>query len=159
MTVYVDDDHTHDLVTRRSITGIFIMINNTPIRWVSKRQKTVETSTYGSELAASRIATELILEIRYMLRSLGVALDGPALMLGDNLSVGLNTTVPSSVLKKKYNEIAYHRVREAIAARMMRFAYIKIEENMSGVLTKPLSNEKFHYLIKRWLFRVPEKDK
>jgi hypothetical protein len=56
------------------------MINNTPIRWISKRQKTLETSTYGSELVASRIATELILEVRYMLRSLGVALDGPALM-------------------------------------------------------------------------------
>jgi hypothetical protein len=55
---------------------------------------------------------ELILEIRYMLRSLGVALDGPALMLGDNMSVVLNTTVPSSVLEKKHNAIAYHRMSE-----------------------------------------------
>jgi hypothetical protein len=67
MTVYVDTDHAHDLVTRRSITGILVMINNKPIRWVSKSQKTVETSTYGSELVASRVATELILEIRYVL--------------------------------------------------------------------------------------------
>jgi hypothetical protein len=86
MTVYVDADHVHDLVTRRSITGILDMLNNTPIRWISKRQKTVETSTYGSESVVSRFATELILEIRYILRSLGVALDGPALMLGDNVS-------------------------------------------------------------------------
>jgi hypothetical protein len=63
-----------------------------------------------------------------------VALDGPALMLGDNISVILNTTVPSSVLKKKHNAIAYHRVREAIAARIMRFAYIESEENVSDVL-------------------------
>jgi hypothetical protein len=63
MTVYADADHAHDLVTRRSITGILVMLNNTPIRWVSKRQKTVKTSTYGSEsvLVASRVATELIL--------------------------------------------------------------------------------------------------
>jgi hypothetical protein len=85
----------------------------------------VETSTNGSELVVSRISTELILEVRYMLWSLGVALDGTALMLGDNVSVVLNTTVPSSVLKKKHNAITYHRVREAIAARIMRFAYIK----------------------------------
>jgi hypothetical protein len=69
-----------------------------------------------------------------MLWSLGVVLDGPALMLGDNMSVVLNTTVHSSVLKKKNNAIAYHRVREAIAARIMRFAYIKNEENVSDVL-------------------------
>jgi hypothetical protein len=32
MTVYVDADHAHDLVTRRSITGILVMLNNKPIR-------------------------------------------------------------------------------------------------------------------------------
>jgi hypothetical protein len=152
----VDADHAHDLVTRRSITGIFMMLNNTPIRCMPKHQKTVETSTYGSGLVASRIATELILEVRFMLRSLGVDLDSPTLMLGDNMSVVLNTSVPSSVLKKKHNAIAYHCVREAIAAKVMRFAYVKSDENVSDILTKPLSNEKFHYLVKNRLFCVPE---
>ena len=92
MTVYVDADHAHDLVTGRSITGVLMMLNNTPIRWVSKRQKTVETSTWGSELVASKIATELILEVRFMLRSLGVAFDGLTLTLGDHMSVVLNTS-------------------------------------------------------------------
>jgi hypothetical protein len=148
-----------DLVTRRSITGILFMLNNTPIRWISKCQKTVETSTYGSELVASRIATQLILEVRYMLWSLGVALDGAASMLGDNMSVVLNNTVPSSDVKKKHNVIVYHRVREAIAARIMGFSYIKSKENASDVLTRPLRNEKFHYLMKTWIFCVPEKVK
>ena len=69
MTVYIDADHVHDLVTRRWITGILDMLSNTPVRWVSKRQKTVETSTYGSKLAAPRTDTELILEVRYMIRT------------------------------------------------------------------------------------------
>ena len=59
-------------------------------------------------------------------------------MLGDNISIVLNTSVPSSVLKKKYNAIAYHRIREAIVARVLRFAYLKSEENVSDILTKPL---------------------
>jgi hypothetical protein len=82
MTVYVDADHAHDLVTRRSITGILVMLNIKPVRWISKRQKTVEISTYESELVAARITTVLIMKVRYMLRSLGVDLEGPALMLG-----------------------------------------------------------------------------
>jgi hypothetical protein len=45
----VDADHAHDLVTR-SMTGILVMLNNTPIIWISKSQTTVETPTYGSEL-------------------------------------------------------------------------------------------------------------
>jgi hypothetical protein len=70
--------------------------------------------------------------------------------------VALNTSVPPSVLKKKHNAIAYHHVREAIAAKVMRFAYVKSEENVSDILTKPLSNENFHYIVKNWLFCVPE---
>jgi hypothetical protein len=104
---------------------------------------------------ASRIATELMLEVRFMLRSLGVDLYGPALMLGYNISVVLNTSVPSRVLKKKDNKIAYHFVQDAIESKIMSFTYIKSEENARDILTKPLSNEKFHYLIKKWLFQFP----
>jgi hypothetical protein len=52
-------------------------------------------------------------------------------------------------LKKKHNSIAYHRVREATAARIMRFAYIKSEENVSDILTNPLINENFNDLMRR----------
>jgi hypothetical protein len=65
MTVYVDADHAYDVVTRRSISGILVMLNNTPVICVSKRQKNVETSTYRSALAAARIATELIYRMNY----------------------------------------------------------------------------------------------
>jgi hypothetical protein len=37
----------------------------------------------------------------------------------------------------------------------MIFVCIKNEENASDTLTMPLSNEKFHYLVKKWLFQVP----
>ena len=155
LTVYVDADHAHDLVTRRSVTGIVVMANNTPIRWLSKRQNTVESSTYGSELVAARIATELILELCYMLRMIGVPMDGPALLLGDNMSVVLNTTVPSSVLKKKHCAIGYHRVRESIAAGILQFAHIKSTDNIADIMTKPLPNQQFHTLAKEVLFRTP----
>ena len=131
------------------------MLNNTPITWVCKRQTTVESFTYGSELVAACIATELILELRYTLRMLGVPIDGPALMLGDNMSVVLNTTVPSSVLKKKHLGISYHRVREAIAAKILRFAHVRSEENLADILTKPLANPIFYSLMRPILFRVP----
>ena len=79
ITVFKDADHAHDLLTRRSVTGILLMINNTPVKWFSKRQKTVETSTYDSELVAGKQAIELILEYRYMLRMMGANLEKSAL--------------------------------------------------------------------------------
>ena len=50
----------------------------------------------------------MVIELRYMLWMLGVPVDGPSLMLGDNNSVVLNTSVPSSILKKKHHACAYH---------------------------------------------------
>jgi hypothetical protein len=93
MTVYVHADYVHYLVTRRPITVILVIINDTPIRCIFKRQKTVETSTYGSKLVDSRIGMKLILKIRFMIQSLGVAFYGTALMVENNMSVVMNTTV------------------------------------------------------------------
>jgi hypothetical protein len=66
----------------------------------------VETSIYGSELVALRIATGLAIEYRYALRMLGVDIHGPVMMFGDNKSIVINTTMHSSQLKKKHNYVA-----------------------------------------------------
>jgi phage regulator Rha-like protein len=66
LTIMVDADHGHCQVTRRSV-----FINSTPLRCFSKMQKTVETSTYGSELVAARIATDIAMEFRYSIRMMG----------------------------------------------------------------------------------------
>jgi hypothetical protein len=47
---------------------------------------------------------------------LGVPVIDPTIVLGDNKAVLQNTTIPSSMLKKKHKANAYHRVRESIAA-------------------------------------------
>ena len=118
LTCYVDSDHARDKLTRRSVTGIVLLLNNTPITWISKRQGTVETSTYGAELVATRIAVELLIAWRYNLRMLGVELEESSFLVGDNMSVVVNTTIPSSILKKKNQSCNYHKVRECIAAAL-----------------------------------------
>ena len=55
---------------------------------------------------------------------LGVPTDGSVLMLGDNASMVLNTKLHGSALKKKHYVVAYNRVREAVAARIIRFCHI-----------------------------------
>ena len=55
----------------------------------------------------------------------------------------------------KHNAIAYHRVQEAIAARIVRFCHVDTQVNLADVLTKPLHNDDFHRLVKPILFRNP----
>ncbi len=73
----------------------------------------METSTFGSEFVAARIAVELIESLRYKLRMFGVPIDGPTNLYVDNESVVLNSTHPESTLKKKHNAIAYFLVSVA----------------------------------------------
>ena len=70
------------------------------------------------------------------------------------MSVVLNTTVPSSVLKKKHNALAYGRGCEAIALDVMRFAHVRSEENHADLLNKSLGSEKFWKFVKLQLIRV-----
>ena len=88
----------------------------------------------------ARIATEQIIDLRTTLRYFGVEVDGPAYMFGDNQSVVTSSTVPSSVLNKRSSALCYHRVREAIAARILRFYHIKGKNNPADVLSKHYSH-------------------
>jgi hypothetical protein len=78
------------------------------------------------------------MELRDNIQMMGFALDGPTNIFGDNQAVILNTTIPSSQLKKKIHGCAYHRIREMIACRAIRFMHCPSIYNAADVLTKPL---------------------
>ena len=73
---YLDAYHADNLSIRRSHTGIFIYVNNLLIIWFSKWQNMVESSSFGSEFVALRIATELQVSLRYKLRMFVIPIDG-----------------------------------------------------------------------------------
>jgi hypothetical protein len=151
INAFVDADHAGNKVTRRSHTGIIIMINMAPVMWYSKRQNTVETSTFGSEFIALRIATELVESLRYKLRMFGVPIQGPARVFCDNESVVKSSIIPESRLKKKHCSIAYHRVREAISAGVLLVYYERSETNLADLLTKVLTANKREPLVQALL--------
>ena len=65
------------------------------------------------------------------------------------------TTIPSSALKKKHCAVAYHQVRKAVAARIVRFCHIDTKLNVADILPKPLANPAFHSLAIPLLLRSP----
>ena len=134
------------------------MINKTPVDWFSKKQGSVETATYGSEFVAARIGTDKIVEMRYMLRMLGAPMKGHSIMFGDNLAVINSASIPEDTLKKRHNALSYHRVREAIAAKVLKFYHIPGTENPADVLTKFLPHNTWYHLMKPILHWV-ENDK
>ena len=147
MRVYVDSDHAGDMLTCHSRTGFVVLLKNAPIYWNSKKQTSCQTSTFGSEFVAMKQAMEYICGLRYKLRMMGILVDEPTFVFGDNQLVLTNTSAPTSTLKKKSNAIAYHFGCEGCACDEWRTAYINTHDNVADLLTKPLPSGE-----KQWKF-------
>ena len=149
---FVDASHAANKVTRRSHTGFIIFLNRAPIIWYSKRQNTVEASTFSSEFIAMKACMESVVAMRYKLRMFGVPVDTPADVLCDNQSVVNNSSKISSVLNKKYCSIAYHAVRWSVAADILRVGKVDTEHNLADAMTKRLTAEKRNHLFGNWTY-------
>ena len=152
INVYADADHAGDRLTRRSHTGIVVFVNMSPISWFSKKQNTVETSTFGSEYVALRITIEKVISLRYKLRMMGVSIDGSANIFMDNESVIKSGINPDTVLKKKHVSIAYHKARESFAANIITLYWVPSQENLADLFTKVLDVQTRKSLFRSGLF-------
>jgi hypothetical protein len=130
--IYVDADHAGNTVTRRSRTGYVQFVNNAVVNWSSKKQGSIESSTFGSEFVALKTAMEAIRGLRYKLRMMGVPIAGSSYVFCDNRSMIENSSRPESLLKKKSNAIAYYAVREACGMNEKLICYVKTDDNVRG---------------------------
>ena len=152
ITHYVDANLYHDMLTGRSVTGILDFLNQTPIEWYPKKQATVETATYGSEFVASRTCVERDIDLRTLLRYLGVPIRKTAFMFGDNESVVNSSSTPHAKLHKRHSALSFHRVREAIAAKIIRYHHIRSEDNPADILSKHWSHNQVWPMLNCVLF-------
>ena len=157
-TAFVDASHAVNKVTRRSHTGYILFVNRAPVKWVSRRQQTVETSAFSSEFIAMKQCVEDIEHLRFKLRMFGVPMsydDGPDLptyVFCDNEGVVKNTTLVESSLNKKHSAIAYHFVRWNVAAGVISIAWINTDDNIADAMTKRLGSAKRDKLFGDWTY-------
>ena len=119
---------------RRSRTGFLVYLNSTLVYWSLKKQTSIESSSFGSEF----ITMKQCCDLRYKLRMMGIPVEGPAYIHGDNQSVLCNTSRPGSTMKKKSQSIAFHFVREGVARDEWQTAYVNTHYNEADLLTKVL---------------------
>jgi len=81
---------------------------------------------------------EYVRGLRYKLRMMGIPVDLPTFIFGDNRSVLVNSSKPHLSLKKKSSSIAFHFVREGVAKDEWRVAYLNTNLNCADMATKSL---------------------
>ena len=76
-------------------------MNTSLINWYSKRQSTIETSAFGSELVAIKVGIKNLSSIQYKMRMMGIPISGASYVYEGNMLVIHNSSKPESTLKKK----------------------------------------------------------
>ena len=70
------------------------------------------------------------------MRSFGVKVEKPTIVYGDNLGVIQSVSREDAALKKKHVAIAYHMVRETVAAGIILPHHVGSKANKADMLTK-----------------------
>ena len=73
-------------------------------------------------------------------------------MFGDNKTVVDSSSKPKSRLHKRHIILCYHRVRESIAAGIIKFIFIESELNPADILTKLWGYQQIKTKLKEMLF-------
>ena len=107
ITAFVDASFAQNKKTRKSHTGFIIFVNQAPITWFSKRQSTVETSTFSAEFMAMKSYVSAIESFRFKLRTFGIPVEGPAHVYCDNESM-VNIILGRFSLYWKRSTIQWH---------------------------------------------------
>ena len=124
------------------------------IDWLLKKQSTIEVSVFGAKFSALRHGIENLHDIRYKLGMMGIPVDKPSYVYGNNMSVVTNVSKPESTLKKKLNSICYHAVREAVAMGEALVAHIPTKKNLADLFTKVLYGQSHQFLVDQMLWDV-----
>ena len=93
-----------------------------------------------SELCAIKVAMEYVRGLRFKLRMMGIPVDEPAFVFGNNQSVIANTANPASMLRKKSNSVVFHHCQDDLAGDAWRTAYVNTHDNAANLFTEPLSS-------------------
>ena len=117
---FVESGLAGDRVTRRSQTGILLYFSSAHNIFYYKQQNTVQSSTFGSEFAALRISSDLIISMQYNLHMFGININGTDYAFCDNEADHRNSTFPELKLRRKNQYICYHTLFSIIKSSLLK---------------------------------------
>jgi len=138
----MDADWAGCLDTRRSTTRYVFLLGEAAVSWRSTRQQTVALSTTEAEYMAATTAAQEAMWQRDFLGELGIVQTSPAVIFTDNQSALKLMQNPVNQQQVKHMNIRFYFLREQVKKEVVRFLYVRGEEQIADSLTKSVSAHK-----------------
>lgn len=141
---FVDADWDGDMIGRKSTTGFIFKIFGCSVTWCTRKQQSVAISSTEAEYVALSIAVSKACWLKALLIDFNVVLTNkPIEIFEDNQSAIHVAKNPSNHKRLKHVDIRYHFVRHKVEDKTIKINYIKTEDQIADLFTKPLGKYSF----------------
>ncbi|BBH05473.1 Disease resistance protein CC-NBS-LRR class family [Prunus dulcis] len=138
---YSDCDWAGDKDDRKSTTGFVFYLGDAAFTWSSKNLSTCE-----AEYVAATSCVCHAIWLRNLLRELNLPQKKATEIYVDNKSALALAKNPVFHDRSKHIDTRYHYIRECLSKKDIELKYVKFEDQIADIFTKPLKLETFRRL-------------
>lgn len=130
-------------MTRRSVSGYFVQLGESPVAWKTKKQPTVSRSSVEAEYWSIAFLTQELIWTKRMLATLGVKHNQPMVVHCDSKSAIYIATNPVFHERTKYIELDCHFVRDGVLSRNILLKHVGTKSQLADFFTKAIGRDGF----------------
>lgn len=140
---FSDSDLAGDTDDRKSTSGVIFFLGSSPIAWQSQKQKVVALSSCEAEYISATSAACLGIWLARLLAEITGADPKKALLKVDNKSAISLCKNPVFHDRSKHIDTRYHFIRQCLEEKKVEVEFVRSDEQIADILTKPLGRNKF----------------
>ena len=145
IVAYSDSDWGQDPINRKSVTGNYVTLATGCVSWLSRRQKTVASSSTEAEYMALSDCSRQLVWMHQLLSEIGFKIPPPYLNADNEGSIFWGSN-PVQEKRSKHIDIRYHVVREYVEEKKIVLLHIAGDVNPADIFTKNLDRTKFEQI-------------